>query len=115
MDWIVNIARSSVASICVLLSSELALAENRPSKTPAPHNRGCQEWRSSEEFVGSSLNYCLKTGNQRLCQRASEHYFSMCGFQGDFDKILANVTSKLLVMMVINQATVSPAEKTKEF
>ena len=69
----------------------------------SPMKVECSEHRSPERFVRDAVAFCLPKGNVN-CDRQAKRYFKGCGFEGNFEEMSAEVTRKLVLMLVLNRA-----------
>lgn len=86
--------------VSIVLVSDVARAEE--AHNGAPWERSCKVFTSSRHFVSESTLYCLRQPNQKACQERAHKYFDRCRFTGDFQKISARMSARMLLVLALS-------------
>ena len=84
----------------VLIGLSSAVAEEPRSE--APWSQSCRHYRSSRHFVSESALYCLRQSDQKVCQQQSQRYFEHCNFSGDFQRMSAKISARMLLVLALS-------------
>jgi hypothetical protein len=77
-----------------------AVAEE--SQATAPWLESCRHFRSSRHFVSESTPYCLRQHDQKRCQQEAQRYFERCNFSGDFQRMSARMSARMLLVLALS-------------
>lgn len=94
----------SVIASLLLVSSVVSInvARADEGRTGAPWERSCKVYNSSRHFVSESTLYCLRHTKQKACQEEAHRYFNRCKFTGDFQKISARMSARMLLVLALS-------------
>ena len=67
-----------------------------------PWERSCRKYNSSRHFVSESTLYCLRQSNQKACHEEAQKYFDRCRFTGDFHKMSARMSARMLLVLALS-------------
>ena len=91
--------------IVLLLSAQaliaLSSAMAEEAKGDAPWAQSCRHYHSSRHFVSESALYCLRQTEQKVCQQHAQKYFEHCNFTGDFQKMSARISARMLLVLAL--------------
>lgn len=90
----------SVAFLVVSAFISVAVAES--GEASAPWSESCRHYRSARHFVSESTIYCLRRHDQKECQGRAHRYFEQCRFQGDFQKMSARMSARMLLVLALS-------------
>jgi hypothetical protein len=71
-------------------------------RVAAPWEETCRHYHSSRHFVSESTPYCLRQPNQKACQHQAHKYFERCNFSGDFQKMSARMSARMLLVLALS-------------
>ena len=91
-----------VALIIAPLLMDLSLATAEDHKTVAPWQETCRHYHSSRHFVSESTPYCMRQSDQKACQQQAQRYFERCNFSGDFQKMSARMSARMLLVLALS-------------
>jgi hypothetical protein len=98
MRFVTIIAAVIIAPLLVGFGS--ASAEEQ--KVVAPWEETCRHYHSSRHFVRESTPYCLRQTDQKACQQQAQRYFERCNFSGDFQKMSARMSARMLLVLALS-------------
>lgn len=87
-----------VAQLFVGLSS--VMAETPEAATP--WSKTCRHYHSGRHFVSESTPYCLRQSDQKACHQQAEKYFERCSFSGDFERMSARMSARMLLVLALS-------------
>lgn len=72
------------------------------SKDEAPWGESCRHYRSSRHFISESTPYCMRQHDQKACQLLAQRYFERCQFSGDFQRMTARMSARMLLVLALS-------------
>lgn len=97
-----SFTRSIFAIIAAPLLVGLTTAAADERKVAAPWQETCRHYRSSRHFVSESTPYCLRQTDQKACHQKAQRYFERCGFSGDFQRMSARMSARMLLVLALS-------------
>jgi hypothetical protein len=91
-----------VALIVAPLVVGFTQANAEEQKTVAPWQEACRHYHSSRHFVSESTPYCMRQSDQKACQQQAQRYFERCNFSGDFHKMSARMSARMLLVLALS-------------
>ena len=94
----------SVIASLLLVSSVVSVTVARADEghSGAPWERSCRVFNSGRHFVSESTRYCFRQTGQKACQEEAHRYFDRCKFTGDFQKISARMSARMLLVLALS-------------
>lgn len=86
----------------LVVSGLVSVAVAQDGDASAPWSESCRHYRSARHFVSESTIYCLRRHDQKECQGRSQGYFEQCRFQGDFHKMSARMSARMLLVLALS-------------
>lgn len=68
----------------------------------APWTEACRHYHSSRHFVSESTPYCMRQHDQKACQQQAQRYFERCHFTGDFQRMSARMSARMLLVLALS-------------
>jgi hypothetical protein len=93
---------SFLAVTLLVVSGVVSVAVAEDGKASAPWSESCRHYRSARHFVNESTIYCLRRHDQKECQGRAHKYFEQCRFQGDFQKMSARMSARMLLVLALS-------------
>jgi hypothetical protein len=90
-----------VVLLCVVSGFASEVRAESP-KGEAPWEEACRHYRSPRHFVSESTLYCLRQPDQKGCQGQAQTYFEGCRFSGDFQKMSARMSARMLLVLALS-------------
>lgn len=85
----------------LIVSGMVSVAVAQDGEVSVPWSESCRHYRSARHFVSESTSYCLRRHNQKECQGTAQRYFERCRFQGDFQKMSARMSARMLLVLAL--------------
>lgn len=87
--------------LCVVSGSVREVRAESP-KGGAPWEEACHHHRSPRHFVRESTLYCFRQPDQKECQAQAQTYFERCRFSGDFQRMSARMSARMLLVLALS-------------
>jgi hypothetical protein len=92
---------SFVALLLFVVCGLMSVARAEESKRITPWGEACRHYRSPRHFVTDSTLYCFRQTDQKGCQSQAQSYFERCRFTGDFQKMSARMSARMLLVLAL--------------
>jgi hypothetical protein len=92
---------SFLAVLLFVMSGFAPMARAAESQEIAPWGEACRHYRSARHFVNESTLYCFREADHKGCQAQAQSYFERCRFSGDFKKISARMSARMLLVLAL--------------